>query len=66
MRVKQDDRSFIRSFNILPSQEGQLSVSGKSRCTSTGEPLRELSLPRKSVSRSTDQLNMTITGLTGL
>ena len=28
-------------------QEGQLSVSGKRMCTSTGSPLRGLSMPRK-------------------
>ena len=28
-------------------QEGQLSVSGERMCTSTGHPLRGLSLPRK-------------------
>ena len=30
-------------------QEGQLSVSGKTMCTSTGYPLKGLRLPRKNV-----------------
>ena len=30
-------------------QEGQLSVSGKTMCTSTGYPLKGLCLPRKNV-----------------
>ena len=32
-------------------QDGQLSVYGEMMCASTGRPLRELSLPRKSVIR---------------
>ena len=34
----------ILSLSLI--QEGQLSVSGERMCTSTGSPLRELSLPR--------------------
>ena len=41
---------------LLPLiQEEQESVTGKSICTSTGQRLRRLSLPLKSVSRLTDQ-----------
>ena len=35
----------------LPLIQGQLSVSGEGMCTCTGRPVRELSLPRKSVIR---------------
>ena len=59
----------IISMVILPIlliQEGQLSVTGANMCTTTGCPLRELSLPRKSVIRLTGQFDMTITVLTGL
>ena len=41
-------------------QERQLSVSGESVCTNSSSPLRRLNLTRKSVSRLTDGLNMTI------
>ena len=57
-------------FMVIPSlwliQEGQLlMVTGRDMCTCTCKPLRELSLPRKSVNRSADQLNMTLTVSTG-
>ena len=35
---------------LLLIQEGRLSVSGERMCTSTGQPLRGLSLPRKKCS----------------
>ena len=34
-------------FSLLLIQKGQLSISGKRMCTSTGLPLRGLHLPRK-------------------
>ena len=40
---------------LLLIQEGQLSITSKSMCTSNGKPLRGLSLPRKKV----DWLNIT-------
>ena len=43
-------------------QEGQLSVSGKRMCTSTGQPLRGLSLPRKKYGKAQHESY----GLTGL
>ena len=52
---------------ILPLQliqEGQFSVTGKNMCASTGKPLRGLSMPKKSVSRLTDMLDMTSIVLT--
>ena len=39
----------ILSLQLI--QDGQLSVSDERMCTSTGEPLRGQSLPRKSVVR---------------
>ena len=54
---------------ILPLQliqERQLSVTGRSMCLSTGQPLRGLSLPSRRVSRLNDLLHMTLTVLTGL
>ena len=45
---------------LLKIQEGQLSVSGKRMCTSTGLPLRGLSLHRKRVVMWTDHLDMTL------
>ena len=46
-------------FSLLLIQEGQLSVCGNRMYTSTGYPLRGLSLPRKSVVRLIDQPAMT-------
>ena len=48
-------------FPLPLIQEGQLSVSGVSVCTSTSWPHRRVSQPRKSVSRLNDRLNMAIT-----
>ena len=47
-------------------QEEHLSVTGKVCAQSAGLPLRRLSLPRKSVNRLTDWLDMTIIVLMGL
>ena len=61
-------KSFLYFYSLLPLplfQEEQMSVTGESICTSFAKPLRRLSLPRKSVSRLTDQLDMTLTMLTG-
>ena len=46
-------------------KERQLSVSGERMCTSTGERLRGLSLPRKSVFRKTDHAGHDPNGFTG-
>ena len=42
---------FLQSFSLLLIEEGQLSVSGERMCTSAGELLRGLSLPRKNLVR---------------
>ena len=47
-------------------QEGQLSVCSERICTSTGQLLRKLNLPRKSVVKQADRLNMTNNGLTAV
>ena len=53
--------ALVLSLPLSQIQEGQLSVSSRSMCTSTGLLLRGLSLPRKSVSRLTDWLDMILT-----
>ena len=45
-------------------QEGHLSVSDESICTSTDEQLRGLSLPSNSVNRLTDHAQHDLKGLT--
>ena len=44
-----DHEIFLRSYSLLPVEEGQLSVSGEIMCTSTCKPLRVLSMLRKKV-----------------
>ena len=61
--------SFVEIDNEIFSlliQERQLSVSGKRMCISTGQVLRGLSLPMKSVVKCIDWLNMTFIVLTVL
>ena len=56
-----DHEIFYTVILSLPLiQEGQLSVSGERMCANTGEWLRGLSLPKKSVVRKTDRLDMTL------
>ena len=50
--VEIDREIFSTIILSLPLiQEGQLSFSGERMCTNTGQPLKGLSLPRKSVVR---------------
>ena len=49
----------IIPFPLSTFKKGNLSVTGENICTSTGLLLRGLILPRKGLSRLTDQLNMT-------
>ena len=58
----------IISTAILPLrliQEGQLPVTGESKCQSTDKPLGRLSMSVKSKSKVTDRLDMTLIVLTG-
>ena len=55
----------ITSTSLL-IQEKQLSVTGRSMCTSTGYPLEGISLSRNSVNRLTDHTPHDPNGLTGL